>query len=55
MHSQQRFTPGKKAGSSRLINYIASYNALFPNAEQLTCSSGGCLTDSYNKFVVGSD
>ena len=54
MHSQQGFTPGKKSGSSKMINYVAAYNALFPNAQQLTCS-GGCTTDKYDKFVVGSD
>ena len=53
MYSQRQFTPGKKATSSRMINYIAAYNALFPNAEQLTCDE--CIPDKYNKFVVGSD
>jgi hypothetical protein len=53
MYSQRQFTPGKKANSSRMINYIAAYNALFPNAEQLTCDE--CIPDKYNKFVVGSD
>lgn len=53
MHSQQSFTPGKKSGSSKVINYITAYNALFPNSQQLTCKS--CAPDTYNKFVVGSD
>jgi hypothetical protein len=53
MYSQRQFTPGKKANTSRMINYIAAYNALFPNAEQLTCAT--CIPDSYDKFVVGSD
>ena len=53
MHSQQSFTPGKKSGSSKVINYITAYNALFPNSQQLTCQS--CAPDRYDKFVVGSD
>jgi hypothetical protein len=53
MHSQRQFTPGKKSNSSRMINYVAAYNALFPNAEQLTCQF--CIPDNYDKFVVGSD
>ena len=53
MHSQRQFTPGKKSNSSRMINYVAAYNALFPNSQQLTCES--CIPDNYDKFVVGSD
>ena len=53
MHSQRQFTPGKKSGSSKMINYVAAYNALFPNAQQLTCSQ--CVSDRYDKFVIGSD
>jgi hypothetical protein len=54
MYSQQSFTPGKKSNSSRMINYVAAYNALFPNSQQLTCSE--CTPDKkYNKFVVGSE
>ena len=53
MYSQQGFTPGKKSGSSKMINYVAAYNALFPNSQQLTCAQ--CGTDKYDKFVVGSD
>jgi hypothetical protein len=53
MHSQQSFTPGKKSGSSKMINYVAAYNALFPNSQQLTCNS--CAPDRYNKLVVGQD
>ena len=50
MYSQQGFTPGKKSGSSKMINYVAAYNALFPNSQQLTCAQ--CGTDKYDKFVV---
>ena len=53
MYSQQSFTPGKKSGSSRMINYVAAYNALFPNSQQLTCAE--CAADKYDKFTVGSD
>ena len=51
MHSQQSFTPGKKSSCSKMINYITSYNAMFPKAQQLTCTS----QDRYDKFVVGSE
>jgi hypothetical protein len=53
MHSQQSFTPGKNSTSYKLINYITEYNAMFPNAKQLTCAK--CSGDIYNKFVIGSD
>jgi len=53
MYSQQSFTPGKKSGSSKMINYVAAYNALFPNSQQLTCNA--CAPDRYNKLVVGQD
>jgi hypothetical protein len=52
MYSQRQFTPGKKSNSSKIINYIAAYNALFPNSEQLNCS---CIPDVYNKNTIGSD
>jgi len=51
--TQRQFTPGKKAGSGRLINYIAQYNATFPNSEQLTCN--GCVSDNYDKRTIISD
>ena len=53
MYSQRQFTPGKKGNSSKMINYIAAYNALFPNSEQQTCSA--CIADKYDKFTIGSD
>lgn len=52
MHSQRQFTPGKKSNTARMINYVAQYNALFPDSKQLSCL---CLDNHYNKFVVGSD
>jgi len=54
MQSRRHFTPGSTSNTSRIINYIAAYNALFPNAQQLTCSSG-CFPNKNNKLVVGSD
>jgi hypothetical protein len=53
MHSQQSFTPGKKSGTSRVIKYVAAYNALYPNSPQLNCKF--CAPDTYDKFVIGSD
>jgi hypothetical protein len=52
MFSQRQFTPGKKANSARSINYVAAYNAAFPNSPQIQCV---CIPDKYNKNVVGSD
>jgi hypothetical protein len=52
MHSQRQFTPGTKSNSSRVINYVAAYNGLFPNNAQFDCL---CISSKYNKFVVGSD
>jgi hypothetical protein len=52
MFSQRQFTPGKKPKFLRSINYVAAYNAAFPNSPQLACV---CAPDKYNKNVVGSD
>jgi hypothetical protein len=52
MHSQTQFTPGKKSNSSRIINYVAAYNAMFPNSQQLDCV---CSPDKYDKNTIGSD
>lgn len=52
MYSQRQFTPGNRSNSSRLINYVAAYNALFPNSQQLNCY---CIPSKYNKLVVGQD
>jgi hypothetical protein len=51
MHSQRQFTPGKKSNSSKIINYIAEYNARF-HTSPLNCV---CVPDNYDKFTVGSD
>jgi hypothetical protein len=53
MYSQQSFTPGKKSGSSKMINYVAAYNGNFPNEKQFNCSR--CKADNYDKFTIGSD
>jgi hypothetical protein len=53
MYSQQNFTPGKNMTCSKMINYITDYNALFPNAPQITCANG--YANKYNKFVLASD
>jgi len=52
MFHQRQFTPGKKSNSTRMINYVAAYNAVFPNSQQLDCV---CIPDKYNKSVPGSD
>jgi len=52
-YSQTQFIPGKRSNSARVINYIAAYNAAFPNSEQLTCVS--CVADKYDKTITGSD
>jgi hypothetical protein len=53
MHSQRQFTPGKKSGCAKIINYVAEYNNLFPNSNSITCPN--ISQDKYNKLVVGSD
>lgn len=52
MYPSRHFTPGKKSNSSRVINYVAAYNAVFPNSQQLDCV---CIPDKYDKNTVGSD
>jgi hypothetical protein len=49
----KHFTPGKKSGTSRVINYIAQYNAAFPDAIPLNCTA--CLPDKYDKRILGSE
>ena len=52
MFSQRQFTPGKNSNSSKLIHYVAEYNAAFPNSPQLNCV---CIPDKYDKNTIGSD
>jgi len=51
MFSQRQFTPGKNSNSSKLIHYVAEYNARFPNSSQLNCA---CIPDKYDKRTIGS-
>jgi len=51
MFSQTQFTPGKKSNSSKMIRYVAGYNAIYPD-QTLNCI---CIPDNYDKTVVGSD
>jgi hypothetical protein len=52
MHSQTQFGPGKNSNSSRMIKYVAEYNARFPNEPRLNCA---CIPDKYEKITIGSD
>ena len=52
MYSYNHFRPGGKTNTSRMINYVASYNALFPNSEQINCY---CIPNKYDKNTPGSD
>jgi hypothetical protein len=47
MYSYKHFTPGRKSGSSKLINY----NALLNTSEKLVCN---CYQDEYKKFTSQS-
>lgn len=50
--SRRKFTPGNSSNSSRMINYVAQFNALNPNTEQLKCT---CIPEKYDKRIPGSD
>ena len=52
MRSYRHFAPGKRSYSSRVINYTAALNAVFPNSPQLNCV---CIPDKYDKTTIGSD
>jgi hypothetical protein len=52
MYSYGHFRPGGKTNTSRLINYIALYNRLFPNSNQTMCF---CIINKYDKNTLGSD
>jgi hypothetical protein len=49
--STRKFTPGNNSNSSKMIQYVAQLNALYPNTNNIKCS---CIQDSYNKQVPGS-
>ena len=52
MYSKRQFTPGNKSNSSRVINYVAEFNARNPNSQRINCQ---CIPNKYNKMVLGSD
>lgn len=52
MYSYRHFTPGKRANSAKIINYVARLNAVLPDSEQLNCV---CIPDKYDKTIIGSD
>ena len=52
MYSYQGFTPGSRSNSSRLINYVAEYNASHPHNSPISCF---CILDKYDKNTPGSD
>ena len=41
-NSTRKFTPGNSSNSSRMIHYVAEFNARYPGAESLNCL---CITD----------
>jgi hypothetical protein len=49
--STRKFTPGNNSNSSKMIQYVAQLNAVYPNTNNIKCS---CVSDSYNKEVPGS-
>ena len=51
-NSTRKFTPGNSSNSSRMIRYIAEFNARYPGEESLKCV---CIPDKINKFLPGSD
>jgi len=51
MYSKTQFTPGASNNASRMITYVAEYNARFPNAK-IPCA---CINNLYNKAIPGSD
>jgi len=52
MYSYQGFTPGSRGNSSRIISYVAEYNAANPNKSPISCY---CVVDKYDKNTPGSD
>ena len=50
--SSTKFGPGNNSNASRMIQYIAQLNALYPNTNNINCS---CIPDNYDKNIPGSD
>jgi len=53
MHSQRNFIPGSRRDTSRIINYIAAYNALYP--DQSVVPNCYCIPNKFDKNTPGSD
>ena len=47
-----KFTPGNNSNASRMINYVAQLNALYPNSNNVKCI---CIPDKVDKNLPGSD
>lgn len=52
MYSQQSFTPGSQNTTSRMITYVAEYNAVNPNSPITSCL---CIPNKYDKNTPGSE
>lgn len=52
MYSYRSFTPGASKNTSRMISYVALYNALYPNSEKINCY---CIPSKFDKNTPGSD
>jgi hypothetical protein len=52
MYSTRSFIPGGRTNTSRMINYIALHNSLFPGSKELNCY---CIPNKYDKNTPGSD
>lgn len=46
-----QFTPGNNSTASRMINYVAEFNAIYPNSQQIPCY---CIANNYDKTIQGS-
>ena len=49
----RKFIPGNSSNTSRMINYVAQYNARYPDAE-LECNKP-CVSEKIDKRYIGSD
>ncbi len=52
MYSYRGFTPGSTSNTSRMINYVAEFNAANPNNVPTSCY---CIPNKYDKNTPGSD
>jgi hypothetical protein len=52
MYSYNYFRPGGRTNTAKIINYIAEYNLLYPNSEQINCY---CIINKFDKNTPGSD